>query len=73
MCADSHSHQARELRYLEHPRIVGYEDDFLHSTAQSYGRDAHLFVCIVMEKCEVSDSVCVRVAANVHPRTPADA
>ena len=44
--------QARELRFLQHPRIVGYEDDFLHTTPQSAVRDAHVHVCIIMELCE---------------------
>lgn len=37
---------------MQHPRIVGYEDDFMHTTPQSAGRDAHIYVCIIMELCE---------------------
>merc|ERR1719238_2650227 len=49
--SDAHT-EARELRFLQHPRIVGYEDDFLHTTPQSAVRDAHVHVCIIMELCE---------------------
>jgi len=48
---DAHA-EARELRFLQHPRIVGYEDDFMHVTPSSAGRDGHIFVCIIMEHCE---------------------
>ena len=44
--------EARDLRYLRHPRIVRYFADWLHSTPAGAGRDASLYVCIVMERCQ---------------------
>ena len=46
--------EARELRFLVHPRIVRYVSDFLHvakSAAVTARSDGDLYVCIVMERC----------------------
>jgi len=44
--------EARDLRFLRHPRIVRYVDDFLHqSPARLATQQGELFVCIVMERC----------------------
>jgi hypothetical protein len=43
--------EARDLRYLRHPRIVRYYSDWLHSLPAGAGQDASLYVCIVMERC----------------------
>lgn len=43
--------EARDLRYLRHPRIVRYLEDFLHTTPASTGSEQTLHVCIIMERC----------------------
>lgn len=45
--------EARDLRFLRHPRIVKYVDDFLHSTAHGATQEGCLYVCIIMERCKV--------------------
>ena len=44
--------EAKDLRFLRHPRIVKYVNDFLHSTPAGTTADTRLFVCIVMEWCK---------------------
>ena len=52
--------EARELRMLKHPRIVGYSDDFVHVEFMS-GMQGHMdleplfFLVIVMEYCPEGD------------------
>jgi len=56
--ANESQKEARELRYLSHPRIVHYYDDFLHYSYSSYfSNDIHqaLYVCIIMEQCSGGD------------------
>jgi serine/threonine protein kinase len=46
--------EARELRYLAHPRIVRFVDEFLHvaeSTSLPGVHDSSLSVCLIMERC----------------------
>lgn len=50
--------EARELRYLTHPRIVQYYEDFLHYAYPSYFSSEiyqALYVCIIMEQCTGGD------------------
>ena len=45
--------EARDLRALRHPGVVRYEQDFLHFTPERLQKHSRLYVCIVMEHCEM--------------------